>query len=249
MEEGGTKVKDDDIDRRFEGRATLNNLLTHSGSLADTEDVVAAFQTAAKDGVPAAVVIQALWEDEPRFESPAHAERLFGNLLALFELVGSGVELDLTEQAAAPAKAVKAPRPAPFGDGEPDDDFVEAAWRYFDDAPKERERLGHSFDNRHDALAQWLDLQGLDDDAFVLAVALVSDVHAMLELGGRNTRAVREGDIPETPALPAALAQWIDEGVFEAEQHEQVPLSQAKAEQVRVLASRAASALWRGSQG
>lgn len=242
-------MSDDDIDRRFEGRAALDGLLTQSGSLADTEDVVAAFQAATKEGIPPAVVIQALWEDEPRFESAGQAGRLFGNLLALFELVASGAPLDLTAQAAAKARATKAQRPPPFGEGEPDDDFVEAAWRYFDDFPKERERLGHSFDNRQDALVSWLDLKGLDDDAFVLAHALVSDVHAMLEVGGHSCSAVREADIPEAPALPEALARWIDEGVFEAEQHEEAPLGQAKAEQVRSLAARAASALWQSGRG
>lgn len=118
-------MSDDDLDRRFEGRAALDGLLTQSGSLADTEDVVAAFQEAAKEGIPPAVVIQALWEDEPRFESAAQAGRLFGNLLALFELVASGAPLDLKAQAAAKARAAKAQRPPPLGKGSP----TTTSWR------------------------------------------------------------------------------------------------------------------------
>jgi hypothetical protein len=189
--------------------------------------------------VPASVVIQALWEDEPRFESPAEAKQLFGNLLALFELVATGAALDLGPPA-PPAKRPKAPRPPPFGSAGPDDDFVEAAWRYFDDAPKERARLEHAFDHRQDQLVSWLDAQGR---------ALLSDIHAMLELGGRSSGAVREGDLPLTPELPEALARWIDEGLFEAEQHEDAPLPAEQADRLKVLVSRAATALWRRSGG
>ena len=233
----------DELERHFEGRAVLDKLLTQTGSLADAEDVVSAFQTALKDGVPVAVVIQALWEDEPRFESPKKARQLFANLFGLFELVESGAPIDLAT-AGKPTKRPRAPRPPPFAKEGPDDAFVEAAWRYFEDAPKERQRLEHTFDNKQDELVSWLDAQGLDDDAFSLARQLVSDVAAMLELGGHPCPTVRESAIPEQAALPAALATWLDEGVFEAEQHEDTPLSAASGERVRALAARAASALW-----
>lgn len=235
----------DDLERHFEGRAVLEKLLTDTGSLADAEDVVNAFQTAIKENVPAAVVIQALWEDEPRFESPKKARQLFSNLFGLFDLVESGATIDLAT-AGAPTKRARAPRPAPFAPADgPDDTFVEGAWRYFADAPKERQRLEHIFDNKQDALVSWLDSQGLSDDAFGLARQLVSDVCAMLELGGHSCPTVRESAIPEQPTLPEALTQWLDEGVFEAEQNEEAPLSEADGQAVRTLASRAASALWK----
>lgn len=235
----------DELSRRFEGRAVLDGLLAGSGSLADTEDVVGAFETAAKDGVPAPVVIQALWEDEPRFESPAQAARLFGNLLALFDLVASGASVELgATPAGLAAKRLKAPKPAPFGADGPDDDFVEAAWRYLDDFPRERERLEHTFDNRQDELVSWLDAQGLDDAAFALARALLADVHAMLVVGGRACPAVRAKDVPAEASLPEGLARWVDEGVFEAEQHDEAPLPEATGEALKSLVARAASALW-----
>ena len=236
----------DELERRFEGRAALDVLLLRSGSLADTEDVVAAFGRAAADGVPAPVVIQALWEDEPRFEDPSEARRLFGNLLALYELVAGGAAVDLSAPAAAPRRE-RAPRPEPFGPQGPTEGFVEAAWRYFEDHPRERQRLDHAFENRHDALLSWLELQGLEDAAFVLAVGLLSDLHAMSELGGHPCPPGGEEAVPAAAGgLPAALAQWVDEGVFEAEAHETAPLPPETGARVRDLVARAAASWWRG---
>lgn len=234
----------DEVDRSFEGQAVLQKLLTASGSLADVEDVHAAFQKAVADNVPAPVVIQALWDEEPRFDTPAQAARLFGNLLGLYELVAAGKQVDLGKKVER-IKREKAKRPAPFGAGGPDEAFVEAAWRFFDDAPKERQRLAHAFDNRQDALVSWLDEAGLDDEAFALARHVVSELFAMLELGGAKVGPVAVERLPKKPAadaLPAALAAWVDERVQEALDDE---VLDAKAgEAVRGVALRAGAGLW-----
>jgi hypothetical protein len=238
-------VPDDDVARRFEGRAILDPLLERSGALADTEDVVEAFRRAVSEGLPAPVVIQALWEDEPRFESPEAARRLFGNLLGLYGLVAAGGAVDLTLPAVPVARA-RAERPPPFDEAGPDEGFVEAAWRFFADAPKERQRLDHGFENRHDALLSWLDLQGLSDAAFALSVALLSDLHAMSELGGHACPPGRVDEVPATArGLPASLVTWVDEGVFEAEAHEATPLPPEVGARVRDLVTRAAAVWWR----
>ncbi len=235
----------DELERRYEGQAVLQALLAASGSVADVDDVVGAFAQAVKDGVPPAVVIQALWEDEPRFESPKKARALFANLLGLFDLVEAGQHHALEAQA-KPNKRAKATAPAPFPAEGPDDAFVEAAWRYFDDHPKAREKLAHAFDAHQDPLVSWLDAQGLDDDAFVLARSLVSDVFAMMELGGATTTTVPEAALQgPAPTLPSPFEQWLEEGVFEAREHETSPLAEAKAEEVLRLASLAAGALWK----
>jgi hypothetical protein len=236
----------DDIDIGFEGQDILQKLLTASGSLADVDDVAGAFEKAVKDGVPAPVVIQALWEDEPRFGSPDEAAQLFGNLLGLYELVASGAKLDL-KAPGVKVKREKAQRPESFGEAGPTDDFIEAAWRWFDDYPKERQRFEHAFENRQDALISWLDDSGLDDAGFALARHLVGEVFAMLELGGKKVASVDETMVPEKAsleALPKALVEWIDESLFEATSDEAQPLPEAQAEQVRAIVARAAVALW-----
>lgn len=237
----------DGLERRFEGRAVLEKLLAASGTLADVDDVAQAFTQALADGVPAAVVIQALWEDEPRFESPAQAQALFANLLGLYDLLAEGQAVDLAAPARKerPPKREKAPAPEPFT-GAPDDAFVEAAWRHLDDFPKVRERLAHGFDNKQDALVSWLDASGLGDEAFAVARHLLGEVYAMLELGGHPAAQVDEAHLPAEAgeALPAALAAWLDEGVQEARDDEAAPLGEAEAAKVLDLVRRGAAALW-----
>ncbi|GMU60387.1 MAG: hypothetical protein AMXMBFR34_21500 [Myxococcaceae bacterium] len=242
---------DDELERRFEGRAALQKLLTESGSLSDVEDVANAFALAAKDGVPASVVIPALWEEEPALSSPALARALFGNLLGLYDLVASGQTVDLAVRA-KPAKREKTPPPEPFGKAGPDEAFVETAWRHLDDNPKAREKLEHAFDNKQDALVSWLDAEGLSDAGFALGRTLLFEVFAMLELGGAKVPAVDVARLPKKAgeqALPAALAGWLEEGVFEAETDEERPLDAAEAKRLRALVTRAAQALWAGRKG
>lgn len=244
--------QDEEIDRSFEGQEVLQKLLTQSGSLADVDDVAEAFKKAVKDQVPAPVVIQALWDDEPRFNSPDEAAALFGNLLGLYELIASGATLDLTAKAAK-IKREKAPRPEPFGAEEPDDAFIEAAWRYFDDFPKERQRFEHAFENRQDPLVSWLDASGLDDAGFALARHLVGEVFAMLELGGRAVQTIHEEALPPRATLetlPKALSEWIEESLFEATSDEAQPLpeAEAEAEKVRDVVARAAVTMWKSAE-
>lgn len=237
--------RSEEVERSFEGREVLQKLLTGSGSLADVEDVAEAFKKAVKQNVPAPVVIQALWEDEPRFESPDQAAQLFGNLLGLYELVASGAAIDLSVKGAK-IKREKAQKPEPFGDQEPSDHFIEAAWRYFEDFPKERQRFEHAFENRQDPLVSWLDASGLEDSAFALARHLVGEVFAMLELGGREVKTLHEEDLPKTAsleALPRALSEWIEDSVFEATSDEAEPLPEPQAVQVRDVVARAAVAM------
>lgn len=236
-----------DLVRKFEGREVLQTLLTASGSLADAEDVAEVFRQAADVDAPPSVVIQALWADEPVFENPATARRMFSNLLGLHDLIASGVKVDLRPDAApVRTKREKAPEPQPFADA-PDEAFVEAAWRYFDDHPKERERHQHAFDNRQDALLGWVEEAGLSDAASGLVTLLLCDVFSMLELGGVHIGLVKPPTIPQKvsdDSLPPALAAWVDEGVFEAEQDEKAPLPKKEAKRVRDLTMRGAAALW-----
>lgn len=236
-----------DLVRKFEGREILQELLTKSGSLADAEDVAEVFKQAAQVEAPPSVVIQALWEDEPVFETPAMARRMFSNLLGLHDLIVSGVKVDLRPDAPpVRTKRVKATEPEKFTD-EPDEAFVEAAWRFFDDHPKDRQRHQHAFDNRQDALLGWVDDAGLSDAAFGLSTMLLSDVFAMLELGGMHIGLVKPAAIPKkvtAELLPSALAEWVDEGVFEAQEDEAAPLPEIEANQARELILRGAAALW-----
>ena len=83
-------MKTEHLDRKFEGAARLQSLLEKAGVLADVDDITEAFKAAQKDDVPPATVIEALFEDEPRFGSPKEARALYSNLFGLWDLVASG---------------------------------------------------------------------------------------------------------------------------------------------------------------
>jgi hypothetical protein len=243
----------DQLERRFEGRARLQTLLEKAGVLADVEDIAEAFRVAQKDEVPVATVINALFEDEPKFSSPKEARALFGNLFGLWELLETGAPVDLK----APAERVKPPPPPPaptfFAKEGPDDAWVERAWRWLELAPpKQLQKLHHAFDHRTDALVTWLDEQGLSELGFALAQQLLFELFAMLELG--SPKGVGMCDVPviqdapvtkdEGVSVPPALAAYAEEAVFEAEQDDDEPLPQDEARRLHSLMGLALGALW-----
>lgn len=238
--------RDEDIDREFEGYDVLQKLLADSGAIADADDVVEAFQQAIKDGVSAPEVIHDLWIDEPRFNRPADAARLFGNLLGLYDLALAGDLTGPTEHAPR-VKHVKAQKPSEFGDAGPTREFIDAASRWFDDYKKERERFHHAFDNRQDALVSWLDDSGLDDAGFGLARHLLGEAFAVLELGGKKVASLDESMMPKTAtleALPGDLGAWLEETLVDEATREEDPLPEKEAVKVRELVARAAKAMW-----
>jgi hypothetical protein len=242
------RADEDQLARRFDGREALDKALKQSGALGDVDDVVQAFRTAVEQGVPPQPVILALWEDEPRFASPADAEQLFANLLGLYELVASKDPFDLGARHARVEriKKEKTPPPVALGDAVPDTEWLEAAWRYLEDTSKERERLGHAFDNRQDALVSVIDAAGVSDAGFAVCRELAFEVFALLELGGLRLGSVDEADVPAeaSSTLPDALVRWVEDGVIEAEAADEQPLPVDEQPVVQALAIRLVSALW-----
>src|SRR5207253_1304941 len=140
------------LERVFEGRARLQHLLQDAGVLADVEDVADAFRTAQKDEVPVSTVINALFDDEPRFASPHDARALFSNLFGLWDLLQSGAKVDLTAPAPRAKPAPPPPAPTLFPKEGPDDAWVERAWRYLEGTPfKDLQKLRHAYDHKTDS--------------------------------------------------------------------------------------------------
>jgi hypothetical protein len=238
-------MEENDIERAFEGRTVLDSLLTASGSLADTEDVASAMTQAIQEEVPPAAVIEALWDDEPRFSSPQEAARLFGNLLGLYDLIANGRVIDLSVAAARQPKR-KAERPGPLGADGPDDAYLQAALEYLVDFPKEKQRFEHMIENRQDALLSWLDGTGLSDEAFGLARQLLAEVFAVLELGGRTVPSLSaaqcEAQSASEPA-PPVLLEWLEDALLEAGSDETQPLGEAEIASVRKILGWAVGAM------
>ena len=237
-----------ELDRRFEGRARLQELLEKAGVIADVEDVAAAFTAAQKDELPPATVINALFEDEPSFSSPKDARALFGNLFGLWELLLTGATVDLKAPTVRPKAAPAPPLPTFFPKEGPDEAWVERAWRYLEVVPaKHRQKLEHAYDHRTDWMVTWLDEQGLSELGFAFAQHLLFELFAMLELG--SPKGVGVVDVPvnkdEAGLGPPALAAYAEEAVFEAEHDEEEPLPQEEARRLHSIMGQALGALWK----
>lgn len=234
------------FEHRFEGAEVLDGLLDLAGSPFNSQDTLGRFVAAHQAGSKAADVIPTLFEGEPHFPDPEIARRLYQNLLGLWDLISSGrkVELNPEERPRREKKEKPAP-PPPFSPGEPDSAFVEAAWRWLEELPegdpRTLERLTHAFENREDALLQWLDEAGLDDEPYATVRYLVFELFAMLETGwAPGLRSAAHAELESGPAdvtgIPAALVGYADEALFESEMSEDAT--------VRSLVYRALRALW-----
>jgi hypothetical protein len=234
-----------DFDRRFEGAEILAGLLELAGSPYGPEEVLAEFRQARQAGLAPGDVIPTLFPTEPRFPDPALAQRLFQNLLGLWELAPG--ELTLAVPAARPRRR-RAVRPDPLGDTSPRPDWVELARRYLEDEARARERLLHSFENRQDALVTFLDERGLSDEGYGVLRHLAFELHAMLELGcGAAPARVDPAALKESPGDdggPSALLDYADEALFEAEQDEEAPVPAREHAELRDWSRKLVAALW-----
>jgi hypothetical protein len=244
-----------DFVHHFEGTETLDGLLELAGSPCDTTEVIVRMRTAQAQGQPHTALIPSLFPSEPYFSSPEVAQRLFQNLLGLWDRVAEGKPLR-DEQGPRPPrpKKVKPVRPPPFAPGEPGSEFIEAAWRYLEDDEKERTRRLHSFENRQDALLGVLDGMGLTDEGYAAARHLLFELHAMLELGwppglASVDPAALEREDTQAPPVPEPLTAYAEEALFEAEQDEEHPLSAEELARVRTLVRRGLAALWHARKG
>ncbi len=233
-----------DVKRRFEGARRLDTLLERAGSLADTEAVAEAFLKAQNDGVPASVVIQALFEDEPRFADRDDAPALFGNLFGLWDLVASGERIDLAKGPDRPKKPTPPPPPPRFPKEGPTAEWLEGAFGWLEAcADADRTKLEHAFDNRADALVTWLDESGASDAVYAGARQILFELFAMLELGSDGVGRVKMKGEAE---VPLALAAWAQEAVFQAATDEDEPLSPAESDELGRRVDEGLKALWQG---
>jgi len=125
---------------------------------------------------------------------------------------------------------------------------VESAWIYLEALDeRSKERLQHAFENRQDALGVFLDEAKLSDNAFAQARSLLFDLWAMLDLGwAAGVRSVTEEGLrnPDADGVPAALMNYAEEELFEAEQDDAEPLTADEAAQAGRAVETGLAALW-----
>lgn len=236
----------------YEGPQVLSALLRKAGSTSAAEDVVKLFQRAQAANEPRSAVIPTLFEEEPHFESPEEARRLYSNLFGLWARLaaGLGAHEDAPEAPAEPA----APPPLPErGSVEGDHltpELVETVWKNLAAAsPREQQRRRDRFQNAQPDLAAWLDTLALPDDAAVAAQDLAFEAWTMFDhafgerLGTVEYRDVRalEKEPPPLESVQPALAAYVAEqlDVLADEDPQVTPESAAQVE--RTLAALAAA--------
>ncbi|HEX9242613.1 MAG TPA: hypothetical protein VF875_09260 [Anaeromyxobacter sp.] len=202
----------------YEGPEVLSALLSRAGSPHDAEAVAEQFSRALAAGEPRASVIPALFTDEPHFESPEAARRLYSNLFGLWARLAAG----LGPHDDAPEVSPEPPPPPPLpprgtspGTTVPAD-LVEAAWRHLAAAPpRELQRRRDRFQNVQPDLAAWLDAAPLPEAGALAALDLAFELWVMFDqaFGDRlgavdfhTLRALEDEPPPPEDAQPAIAA-------------------------------------------
>lgn len=236
----------------YEGPQVLAALLQKAGSKSSADDVVALFQRAQAAGESRSTVIPTLFEDEPHFESPEEARRLYSNLFGLWARLaaGLGAHEDAPEVPPEPA----APPPLPErGSLEGDHltaELVETVWKNLAAAsPREQQRRRDRFQNAQPDLAAWLDTLALPDDAAVAAQDLAFEAWAMFDhafgerLGTVEYREVRalEKEPPPLESVQPALGAYVTEQLDVLVDEDPDITPEAAAQVERTLATLAAA--------
>jgi hypothetical protein len=233
----------------YEGPEVLTALLARAGCPHGTEEVAEHFRVAAAAGEPRSDVIPALFPDEPRFDTPDAARRLYANLFGLWDRVAAGLGVD----ADAPALAEPAPVAPDRGSVEGrvlPPDFVEACWRWLAALPgREMTRLRDRFQNLQPDLDAWLGEVEVPDSGGLAAHDLVFETWAMMDrafddrLGDVEWKELRdlEAEPPALESVQPSLAAYVAEQLDNLEDEDDAFGLTERAQVERVIASAGAA--------
>ncbi len=233
----------------YEGPEVLTALLAQAGSPHGAEEVAEHFRTATAAGEPRSDVIPSLFPEEPRFESPEAARRLYANLFGLWDRVAAGLGAEDDEPV-----VVETPPPAPER-GSVDgrvlpQEFVEASWRFLAALPeREVSRLRDRFQNLQPDIDAWLGEVELPDAGGIAAHDLVFEAWVMFDrafddrLGDVEWKELRdlEAEPPALESIQPALAAYVAEQLDNLEDEEPAFGAPERAQVEKVVAAAAAA--------
>ena len=237
-----------ELSRVYEGAEVLGACLEAAGStmpIAVLKDVFAAAQ---QEGAVPGEVFVALFAEEPRFESPEAAKRLYQNLFGLWDRVARG---DSGEPVGGRPVAVEKPAPLPPPDEvegtEIPEAFVQAALGALATlAEKERAKQRDRFEQRESAACERIRLLQLSAAGEEAALELAFELWLLCTwaLGARAGRTdfARLGAGELAPAQPA-LGHFVGLGLGEAELDDDEPLSADERARIEPLLHRVAAML------
>jgi hypothetical protein len=235
----------------YEGPEVLGALLQKAGSPFDVGEVAARFAAAIAAGERRAAVIPSLFEDEPHFDAPEDARRLYGNLFGLWGRIeeGRGPHDDAPEVVAEPP-VPELPERGTASGITPPSDIVEGMWRWIAAAaPRALQRLRDRYANTQPELSAWLEEQAVAPRAWVPMQELAFEAWAMFDhayadrLGVAGWPALRELQ-REPPPLEAdhpALAAYVSEQLENLADEDDAFGAEERAQVERAIASVAAA--------
>jgi hypothetical protein len=211
----------------YEGPEVLAALLRKAGSPHSTEEVAERFQKAQAAGEARSSVIPALFPEEPRFDGPDEARRLYGNLFGLWARLAAGLGPHDDAPEVVPEPPAPEAEPLPERGVQPGDvlapEIVEGIWRLLAGvSPRELQRRRDRFMNAQPDLAAWLEslplpdvgiltLQDLAFEAWVMFDHAYGERLAMIEF--RDLRELEKEPPPlgeVQPALAGYLAEQLE---------------------------------------
>ena len=233
----------------YEGPEVLTALLAQAGSPHGAEEVAEHFRTATAAGEPRSDVIPSLFPEEPRFETPEAARRLYANLFGLWDRVAAGLGAEDDEPAPVEPPPV-APERGSVEGRELLPEFVELCWRWIAALPeREVSRLRDKFQNLQPDLDAWLSEVELPDVGGIAAHDLVFESWVMFDrafddrLGDVDWRELREleSEPPALESIQPALAAYVAEQLENLEDEEPAFGETERAQVERVIAAAGAA--------
>jgi hypothetical protein len=230
----------------YEGPEVLTALLARAGSPHGAEEVAEHFRAACAAGEPRGDVIPSLFPEEPRFESPDAAHRLYANLFGLWERVAAGLGVDADEPVVAEPPPAPPPERGAVDGRVLTPPFVEVAWRWLAALPeRETTRLRDRFQNLQPDLDAWLGEVELPEVGGLAAHDLIFEAWVMFDrafddrLGDVEWKELRELEA-EPPALESvqpALAGYVAEQLDNLQDEEPSFGASERAQVERVIAT------------
>jgi hypothetical protein len=195
----------------YEGPEVLTALLRKAGSPHSAEEVAERFQRAQAAGEARSTVIPGIFPQEPRFETPEDARRLYGNLFGLWSRLaaGLGARDDMPEVVPEPEEA----EPLPERGSLPGDvltaEVVESVWTGLADAsPRELQRRRDRFMNAQPDVMAWLESVPVPDVGSLALQDLAFEIWTMFDQAfGERLGTVEFRDLRDLEKEPPPLAE------------------------------------------